>query len=130
MADERTESNAPGAQRAATKHLRLHALAYGVGVVVSFLVALTLSEVSWFFWPAIVWGAFVAFHYMYVKSISIDNRWADHRASEVVVKAYDLGHIEDIQKRHDYTAPPGPSDAKTGDRSAGPPPGSSKIDAG
>lgn len=111
------------------RSFRIHLFAYGAGAAAFLLVALMSSDVSWFFWPAIVWGALVAFHYMYVKSLTIDNRWADRRAADVVEKAYDLGHIEDIHKRHDDPPPSGPRDGTDADRVA-PAKGSSKTDAG
>ena len=111
------------------KRFRIHAFAYGVGALAFLLVALMSGDVSWFFWPAMVWGAVVAFHYMYAKSLVIDNSWADRRAADVVEKAYDLGHIEDIHKRHDDPPSPGPGKGTVADRPTSPP-GSSKTEGG
>lgn len=130
MEEERRKTDEPDAHPDASRYLRLHARAYAFGAGVIFLVDLVTPGPWWFFWPVVVWGALVLLHYLYVKTISIDNRWADRRASEVVDKAYDLGHIEDIRKRYDGKPPPGPDAGKAEDRRAAPVRDPSECDAG
>ncbi len=90
----------PAASRCPARTLRRHAYAYAVGSVVLIVVDFAASEGWWFFWPVVAWGCAVLLHYIHVKSISIDDGWAADRATEVVGKAYDLGHIESIRDRY------------------------------
>lgn len=82
------------------RYLRLHAGAYALGAVIFFLVDLAVADGSWFLWPVLVWGALLFLHYIYVQSRRVDNDWAERRAAEVAERAYDLSHIEDIQRRY------------------------------
>ncbi len=47
------------------------------------------------------WGVAVAAHWLYVKSVNIDEVWIQQRTEDIRLQAYDLGHIEDIEKRHE-----------------------------
>ena len=84
---------------------RLHALVYVLGAAGLMLVDLAFTDGWWFFWPVLVWGLVVLVHYLYLKSVYVDSRWADERADRVLDKAYDLGHIEDIHQRYEGTKP-------------------------
>ncbi len=95
---------AAGVRLPAARYLRLHARAYAVAAVIFLLVDLVASDGWWFFWPVLVWGSVVFLHYMYVKSVSIDDDWAARRTREIGDRAYDLGHIEDIRKRYQGAA--------------------------
>lgn len=86
--------------RNARRYLRIHLRAYAAAAVPFVIVNLVAAGGGWFFWPVVVWGVFVIVHYMYVKSLTIDNGWAQRRARDVTGKAYDAGHIEDIHKRY------------------------------
>lgn len=55
----------------------------------------------WAFWPLFGWGVVFLAHYLYVKTISVDQAWVDERAEELRYKSYDLGHIRDIEDRVD-----------------------------
>lgn len=77
-------------------HLRVYA-----GVAALFVIGnLALADGVWLLWPVLVWGFFAFLHYLYVKSLTIDGRWAQRRARDVTEHAYDAGHIEDIRKRY------------------------------
>ncbi len=105
-----------GAIRCRGRTLRRHAWAYAVCSVVLVVVDFAASEGWWFFWPVLAWGCAVLLHYIHVKSISIDDGWAADRATEVVGKAYDLGHIESIRDRYEgaRSSRGGRPDAKDG----------------
>jgi hypothetical protein len=47
------------------------------------------------------WGVAVAAHWLYVKSVHIDEGWAQQRTEDIRLQAHDLGHIEDIVERHE-----------------------------
>jgi hypothetical protein len=47
------------------------------------------------------WGVVVAVHWLYVKSVHIDEAWTQRRTEDIRLQAHDLGHIEDIVTRHE-----------------------------
>ncbi len=98
---------AAGVRLRAARYLRPHVRTYAVAAVIFPLVDLVASDGWWFFWPILVWGAVVLLHYMYVKSVNIDDDWAARRTREIGDRAYDQGHIEDIRKRYRGAARPG-----------------------
>ena len=55
---------------------------------------------QWFYWPLAIWGVGLAAHYLFVKSMSIDESWAEERTAQLRQKSYDLGHIEAIEKAY------------------------------
>lgn len=86
--------------RNARRYFRIHLRAYAAGAVL-FVIVNFVAAGGWrFLWTVFAWGFLVFVHYMYVKSMTIDNGWAQRRARDVTGKAYDAGHIEDIQKRY------------------------------
>jgi hypothetical protein len=102
-----------GANRALRRHLRTYAV---IGATL-FLIDLSTPGPWWFYWPALGWGIAVAAHWLYVKSITIDDEWAAERTAEIRQKAYDLGHIEDIETRYEERRPaPTTRPDRTGDR--------------
>ena len=106
MSEHRSEGDRTGPGADPLRLFRLHAGAYAFGAAVLVLVDLTVTGEWWFFWPVLVWGLVVLLHYLYLKSMRVDSRWAEERAGRILDKAYDLGHIEDIQKRYEDTKPP------------------------
>jgi hypothetical protein len=115
MSEHRGERDRTAAEADKLRFFRLHARAYGLGAAILILVDLAVSGGWWFFWPVLAWGFLVLVHYLYLKSIRVDGDWADERATRVLDKAYDLGHIEDIRQRYEGTDSPARENRKTGD---------------
>lgn len=71
-----------------------------------FLVNLVAIGGIWLSWPAVIWGVALVAHYMYVKSLSVDDGWADEKAADIFANASDRSHIESIhQRRGGMTSP-------------------------
>ena len=85
----------------AIRRLRRHILAYAAVTGALFLIDLLTPGSWWFLWPTFGWGVAVAAHWLYVKSVHIDDDWAQRRTEDIRLQAYDLGHIDDIGKRHE-----------------------------
>ncbi len=85
----------------AIRRLRRHVLAYAAVSGVIFLTDLLTPGSWWSVWPIFGWGVAVAAHWMYVKSISIDDDWAERRAEDIRLQAHDQGHIKDIETRYE-----------------------------
>ena len=85
---------------------RVHVVAYAIGngllVVIDFLT----PGSWWFFWPMFGWGIGIAMHWLYVRSVNIDDDWAERRTEDIRQKAYDAGHIEEIEKRYERASGP------------------------
>ncbi len=84
--------------------LRIHARIFGAAAALFVAGNMALAAETWLIWPVLVWGFVLFLHYLYVKSRTVDNRWASQRARDVAGHAYDAGHIEDIRDR--YRDPP------------------------
>lgn len=82
------------------RSLQIHLRVYAAVAALFVIGNLVMADGAWFLWPVLAWGFFVFLHYMYVKSLTIDNRWAQRRARDVTETAYDAGHIDDIRKRY------------------------------
>ena len=115
MSEHRGERDRTGAKPDQPRFFRLHALVYALGAAVLVLVDFAVTGGWWFFWPVMAWGLLVLVHFLYLKSIRVDSRWAEERASRILDKAYDLGHIEDIRQRYDGGKPPGRDSGKAED---------------
>lgn len=85
-----------GAARRA-RVLRIHFIAYSSVNIVLFATDLLFSEARWFYWPAMAWGAVLGAHWLFCKSLAVDDDWAERRANKIRDKSYDLGHIRDIE---------------------------------
>ena len=88
----------------AVRRLRRHILAYAAVTGALFLIDLLTPGSWWFLWPTFGWGVAVAAHWLYVKSVHIDDDWAQRRTEDIRLQAHDLGHIEDIEKRYEQAA--------------------------
>ena len=53
----------------------------------------------WALWPLIATTLLLALHYFLRKAFTVDERWAEERATELNLKSYDRSHIEDIKSR-------------------------------
>ncbi len=85
----------------AFRRLRRHILAYVAVNGALFLIDLLTPGPWWSLWPMFGWGVALAAHWLYVKSVHIDEVWAQQRTEDIRLQAHDLGHIEDIEKRHE-----------------------------
>ncbi len=85
----------------AIRRLRRHVLAYAAINGALLLIDLLAPGQWWFLWPMFGWGVTVAAHWLYVKSVHIDEVWAQLRTEDIRLAAHDLGHIEDIVGRHE-----------------------------
>ena len=101
MNDVPTASDETAEHDRAIRRLRRHILAYVAVNGALFLIDLLTPGPWWFLWPMFGWGVAVAAHWLYVKSVNIDDDWAQRRTEDIRLQAYDLGHIEDIEKRHE-----------------------------
>lgn len=80
-------------------YLRRHMLAYaGLGAIL-LAANIYVGGGWWSFWPLSIWSIVVALHFLFVKSVNVDDSWVKERAEELHLRSYDLGHIEDIEKR-------------------------------
>ena len=114
-------TNRPTVDKPATRRdpaavLRRHIVAYAALSGVLLQIDLLTPGLWWSFWPVLIWGVLVFWHYLYVKSTRIDDDWAVQRATEVTHRAYDLGHIEDIRERYAGARPAANGDAEPADR--------------
>jgi len=104
----------------ATRALRPHIWAYVLVNGALFLINLLIGGGWWVFWPIFVWGIALSAHWFYVKSINVDEQWVEERTFDIRHGAYDLGHIEDIEKRHEkaggHNRPPNRQDDGTAGR--------------
>ena len=84
---------------ASVRHWRWHLRAFVVlvGILLALNVALGLGW--WSFWPILGWSFVLALHCFVHKSLTIDEEWVSEKAGEMRSKAYDFGHILDIESR-------------------------------
>ncbi len=85
----------------AIRRLRRHILAYAAVNGALFLIDLLTPGPWWSLWPMFGWGVAVAAHWLYVTSANIDDAWVQQRTEDIRLQAHDLGHMEDIAKRHE-----------------------------
>ena len=85
----------------AVRRLRRHIMAYAAVNGALFLIDLLTPGPWWFLWPMLGWGVVLAAHWLYLKSVNIDDDWVQQRTEDIRLQAHDLGHIEDIEKRHE-----------------------------
>ena len=105
MSEHRGEREKGDAETDQTRYFRLHGLAYALGVAVLVAVDLAVTDGWWSFWPVFAWSVILLVHYLYLRSTHVDSRWVEERESQVLDKAYDLGHIEDIRQRYQGEKP-------------------------
>jgi hypothetical protein len=86
-------------QARVTRLFRRHRLAY-VGAMVVLMVANVIIGGGWWsFWPMCAWGLAFALHFLYYKSVTIDEAWVEERTDDMRLRSYDLSHISDIEDR-------------------------------
>lgn len=101
MNDVPAASDETDERNRALRRLRRHILAYAAINGALLLIDLLAPGQWWFLWPMLGWGVVVAVHWLYVKSVHIDEAWAQLRTEDIRLAAHDLGHIEDIARRHE-----------------------------
>ena len=106
--DDVDQGGGKGEPDPAVQSLRVHARRYLAAMAVLLLIDLLVSGASWFYWPALVWGAVLGGHYLYFKSQRVDDSWAERRADKIRRASYDVGHIGEIEKDYERSrrAPP------------------------
>ena len=77
--------------------LRWHAF----GFALASFALISGSAPSWLLWSMCGWSLALLAHWLYVKSISVDEAWAERRALEVQYKSYDFGHIQQIKASYE-----------------------------
>jgi hypothetical protein len=82
------------------KSLYWHRIVLIGGLIILFLINRLTAGSGWFFWVCLAWSVIFAVHFFVVKSINVDEDWADDRAYELREKSYDLKHIRDIRKSY------------------------------
>ena len=68
------------------------------------LAAMVIVDFFWLdgwatFWPMAVWSTLFGFHFMVVRSLTVDETWAQDRALLETYRPWDTGHIEVIKNR-------------------------------
>ena len=101
MNDVPAASDEPDERDRALRRLRRHILVYAAVNGALLLIDLLAPGQWWFLWPMFGWGVALAAHWLYVKSVHIDEVWAQLRTEDIRLAAHDLGHIEDIVGRHE-----------------------------
>lgn len=99
-ADDGNHDDAPGRDRI-TRIFRWHATAYGVLMGGVAVLNIYVGGGWWSFWPMCGWGLVLALHFFYYKSVTVDEEWAQERTDDLMVRSYDLSHIQDIAERVD-----------------------------
>ncbi len=87
----------------AARYFRPHAWAYGIAVLLAFLLALASVEL-WLFWPMMVWTILFTIHFLVVKSLDVDSDWVAERTEKTAMKAFDISHIETIRETYEKSS--------------------------
>jgi hypothetical protein len=80
--------------------LRWHLL--GFSLLSTVLLILAVS--SWLLWLVAAWSVLLLVHWLYAKSLAVDESWAKRRAREVEYKSYDFSHIQLIKASYKKTS--------------------------
>lgn len=96
-----TRAGAQEALRQKRRHLQIHRRAFTGAAVIALVAAVAVDGSGRFVWPFLIWGFALFLHYMYVRSLDVDEDWASNRAADVSHHAYDSGHIDITRKRYE-----------------------------
>ncbi len=83
--------------RQAEQALHWHGLAVIGGLLLMLCSHWWWYSAYWFYWLGLAGCMSWVFHYCVVKSVYVDEDWADERARDLRLKSYDLGHIGKIR---------------------------------
>ena len=81
---------------------RKHAIAFVVVNAALIAADRWLPGTWWSFWVLFVWGVLLAVHFFFMRSVHVDEDWADERAENLRIRSYDVSHIEDIGSRIEH----------------------------
>ncbi|MEW6687969.1 MAG: 2TM domain-containing protein [Pseudomonadota bacterium] len=81
--------------------VRIHAWAFGAGVLCLAGANWVTGGPWWSFWPIALWSMALALHYFVCKARTVSETWAEERAADLHSKSYDAHHIDSIAGRHD-----------------------------
>ena len=84
-----------GSARLFRRHLSFY-LCLGGGLI---LINIILGAGWWSFWAIYGWGLLLALHFFVYRSMNAPEDWIDDRARQLRAKAYDFGHIRDMEGR-------------------------------
>ena len=82
------------------RYLKLHQRTYVGSMIGLHLLNLVVGEGWWAFWPLLLWSVVYFFHLCLVRATHVDEDWVDERTDDLRLKSYDLGHIDDIDRRY------------------------------
>jgi hypothetical protein len=75
---------------------RTHGWAFLCATIALFVINMVSGGGWWFHFVPLIWGVVLMVHFMVVKTLSVDDGWADERANKLRSSSYDLGHILQI----------------------------------
>jgi hypothetical protein len=89
-------------QQARVKRLFLRHRRVYVGVMAVLIAAnIVIGGGWWSFWPMCVLSLIFSLHFLYYKTVTIDEAWVEERTDDMRLRSYDLSHISDIEERVD-----------------------------
>jgi hypothetical protein len=95
-----------------SRFFRRHAIAFVAVNALLNAVNIASGAPWWAFWPLAVWGVAFGVHYLVYKTAHADPAWVEERTEDVRSKAYDRGHIDNIEERFEPGAPPSGTDER------------------
>ena len=79
---------------------KIHCVTFVCVIALLFLIDWWLASEGWLFWVCCGWSVVLAIHFFIVKSMHVDEDWADDRALELRINSYDLKHIHAVRSRY------------------------------
>jgi len=70
-----------------------HLVTYCIGIAATTWITQNSENTSWF---SIGWTVVIGFHFLVVKTLNVDDDWAETRAYRLRTKTYDHKHIDQI----------------------------------
>ncbi|MEQ9641927.1 MAG: 2TM domain-containing protein [Alphaproteobacteria bacterium] len=89
-----------GGQGRGEPTLRRHMLIFFVVAGLLLAFNLVTGIAWWLFWPVAAWSLVLTAHWLYVRTINIDDDWVEERTLDIRSNAYDFGHIGAIEDHH------------------------------
>jgi hypothetical protein len=79
--------------------MRPHTWAFCLGNIGLTAINVQMGAPWWGVWPLLCWGLVLSIHYFIYKSLMVDDAWIDERIDDMRWRAYDAGHMEDLEDR-------------------------------